>query len=363
MAEGMWKYFVSYSQDYFERDPWLHDPDRLWAEAKIRPFLNVSLDRVPGHSGQHMVVAEPCNTISNFAFHEASVWIGCKGHSFTRDEYASVMASLNALAPGSAFYHACACSTGGRGDTFPMDWILLQSYQILVREVVSQAGGALTADDKETLMGLGTSVGLATDLSKKMTSLAREPYDKETWEAALRTLAIPSFDTAVAGHIIFCLFALAGKFPLLGLESLVQRILDALLDTFGVGDAEWIQNTYIPTVRKALGAVTLCSDATTKLLNHLLKFAVTFVEALVFQEKMIPTPPVIREIVGWLDKLGLLTDALADMDTTWELYNGFNCPARSDHASWHTKAAHGFVHMYDMADIFATRIKSDASQC
>jgi hypothetical protein len=337
-------------------------PERLWAEAKILPRLNVSLGYLPGHSGQHMTVAEPCNTLSNFVFHETSVWMGCKGHSFTRDEYASVMAGLNALAPGSGFYHACACSTGGRGDTFPMDWVTLQSYQILVREVISQAGSALTDDNRKTLLGLGKSGGTAIDISRNFTRLSRQPHDKVAWNDAMRQTIVPNFDTSVAGHVIFCLFALAGNFPIPGLESVVQSLLDALLEGFSVGDAEWITKTYIPTVRKALGAVKLCGSST-ELLGHLLKFAVTFVEALVFQEKQLPVPPVIRDIVGWLDKLGILTDALADMDTTWSLYNGFNCTGRTDHASWHEKAAHGFVHMYAMADFFASGIKSSGQRC
>jgi hypothetical protein len=363
VSDGMWKYIWLYSQDASPDDLWLNKPEDLWAEHLIKPWLNVSLGYVPGHSGQQMTVAEPCNILSANIYHEATVWIACKGHHFTRDEYASLMASLNALAPGTAFNHACACKTGGRADTFAMDWVVTQSYQILVREVINAAGNSLTDEEKHVLFNMGSEVGSATELSKNLTKLFRGPYNREVWYDTFQTIPIPDFTSPVAGHLIFAMYALAGSYPIPGLESFVHTVLNTLLDIFPMADADWIKSTYMPTVQKALGAVTLCSDAASALLEHTLKFTVTFVEALVYQEKMIPLPPIFKDVAVWLDRLGVLTDALSDMARTWDIYNGFDCLARSDHAIWHEKAAHGFVHMFEMADTFANRVRSDAGQC
>jgi len=290
------------------------------------------------------------------AFAEAAVWISCKGYPFTRDEYASLTAGFNGLAAGSAFLHACACDTGGKADTFTMDWLMLQSYQIMVKGVIAKAGDQLTATEKHALETFGTSIGQATDLAKDLTRLFEQKYDHATWNTTIRSFDIPPYEMPIAGIILFVIFAVEGNIPIPGLDSLLQTILEGVMDIFGLPDKEWLTGTYIPAVRKVLGIAGLCGDATVEMLQTLMKFILTFVEALVFQEQKLEAPQWLRTVAGFLDSLGLSSSLLSDMVITWDYYNGFDCKGRSDHATWHEKAAHGLVHTLKMAELFTTRV-------
>merc|ERR1740121_1747504 len=124
-----------YSQDQSPDDLWLsrQKKGRMWDESKITPYPIIPLDSMRGRSGQEMTVCEPCNTLSNWAFHEASVWISCTGLPINRDEYASLIASFDALAVGGEFLHACACEAGNLVDRFTISWLMMQAYQLMVK--------------------------------------------------------------------------------------------------------------------------------------------------------------------------------------------------------------------------------------
>merc|ERR1740121_625128 len=95
------------------------------------------------------------------------------------------------------------------------------------------------------------------------------------------------------------------------------------------------------------------------MIGRFIKFTVTFVEAFMFQEQKFPVPGIVRDILGFLEKLGLSSDALGDMKTIWDLYNGETsmCHRRSPHATWHEKAAHGFMHIQNVASLLITEVK------
>jgi len=354
VGEGFWQWFYQYSQKQADNDQWGNNPDGLWDEAKILPRKKISLGFMPRHAGQEMTVFEPCNTLSNLAFHEAAIWISCKGWPFDRDEMASLVAAFDGLAAGSAFLHACACRTGGRADTFTMDWLMLQAYQSLVREVVNNAGDRLTSEERDAIMFFGRQPMLATDLAKDMTRLFESKYNHDDWNRTVNSFVIPAYEMPIAGVISFVLWGLQGKFPIPGLSSLLQSVLDALIGVFGVPDADFFQNTYMPAIRKALGFSNICFSAVMPVMEHTLAFIVTFVEALVFQEKQLPVPKPIRDALGFLDRLGMTSDRLRVMHVTWDYYNGFNCRAKSDHATWHEKAAQGLIHFLEVAEQYRT---------
>jgi len=351
VGEGIWEWFYQYSQKSASNDPWGANPDGLWEEAKMLPRTKIPLNVMPKlRDAQDMTVYEPCNTLSNLAFHEAAIWISCKGWPFDRDEIASIMASFNGLAAGSAFLHGCACSTGGKADTFTMDWLMLQAYQSLVREVVKNAGDRLTQEEQDAIMYFGKAPILATDVAKNMTRLFESKYNHEDWNRTIRSVAIPAYEMPIAGVISFVLWGLQGKLPIPGLGSLLQKVIDSLLDIFNVPDAKFFTELYMPAVQKALGFSNICFSSVLPVLKHTLSFAVTFVEALVFQEKQLPTPPWFRDALGFLDQLGVTSDQLRVMHVTWDYYNGFNCRGRSDHATWHEKAAQGLIHFLEVAE-------------
>merc|ERR1719491_1212727 len=96
--------------------------------------------------------------------------------------------------------------------------------------------------------------------------------------------------------------SLRGNWPIIGLESAVNALVDALLGALGGREVEYVKTKFRPAVRKAFSGAKYCGDRT-KMIGRFLKFTVTFVEAFMFQEEMIPVPPAVRDIVGWLEKL------------------------------------------------------------
>lgn len=364
VGDATWTWMLSYSQDSRDstNDPWGNNPDGLWEEAKITPWLNVSLDPVPGRSGQEMTVYEPCNGLSNIAFHHSAVWLSCKRTSFTRDDKASMVTALNMLAPGSFFLHACACSTGGRADTFPMDWLLFQAYQTTLGKAIDVAADVLTDAEKNALMYFNRPPLNALDIARNMTTLFRGKYDHDFWNATMRSIDVIGYDTSIAGVIAFVTYMM-GETALSWVAGPLDSLINTLLDLFSVGDAEWFRAVYIPAAKKVAATVHLCSDSTGSVLSRFLQFAVTFVEALVFQEQRLPTPPELRAILDFLASIGISSDLFDEMEGDWNYYNGFDCVSRSDHAYWHEKAAHGFAHMFAVADLMNGRVKSNSGEC
>merc|ERR1719491_2280917 len=182
-------------------------------------------------------------------------------------------------------------------------------------------------------------------------------YDSAIWNARLRGIKVPGFDKAVAGIVGFVAWGIQSFTPIPGFGSLLDSLLGAILGVLNPGDKDWFNNEYTPAVRKLWTQVSVCSGVRTLVVKKLLSFAVTFVEALVFQEQQLPVPPVIRSILDAMRKVGLDSGLLNDMHGDWDLYNKFNCEARSDHARWHVVAAHGLVHISEVADILVGRVK------
>lgn len=290
------------------------------------------------------------------------MWATCKVYpSFSQDEYASVLAGFTSLAAGSSFYHSSGTEIGGRADTFTIDWIMLQQYQILVKTVIADAGDGLSQAERDTILYLGYNIGLATDVAKAMTQLFSQKYDHAVWNATVHSFDIPPNLLPIAGICVFVLWSLEGKLPVPGLDSLIQSLLDALVNGFGLTFGPWLVDVYTPAVRKALSFSNLRLSAVLPVLEHFLKFVVTFVEALVFQEQRIPVPDAVLDVWRFFDQLGLSSDLLADMEITWEYYNGFNCRTRSDHGTWHEKAAYGFMHSLKLAEIFNSEVVPTSS--
>jgi len=356
--EGLWYWLYEITQNPSPNDP-LGDEetwtDGLWNESRIKPWKSIPLNNMRGRSGQRSKVIEPCNVLSSLAFNEATVWISCKGYSFSRDEMASIITAFNALSAGTAFNHVTGTSVGSHVDVFAMAWLLLQQYQIMTRSVVEQAGDRLNQTEKHAIEAFGYDVGQVTEMSKTMTRLFSQKYDREFWEKTVRAVDMPDFMKSITGLIIFALYGVEGAIPIPGLSWALNSLITGLLDMFDVPGKDYFLNTYIPAARKALSFSRMCSDAVLPVMEHILKFAVVFVEALVYQEKTLPVPKILKDVIVWADKAGITGDLLSDMVVTWDYYNGENCIARSDHANWHQKASHGLIHFTTVAELFLTK--------
>lgn len=376
VARGIWKWMFEYSQNSNSRDAWGGEWQNLWEEAKTYPWRELPLDPVPGRTGQKMTVYESCNTLSNIGFHETAVWASCKAYEgFTREEHASVVSAFNGLAAGSAFLHSCGCRLGNRTDTFTMDWLLLQAYQVMVKKAVAGAGDVLTQEERKAVFSLApkdTPPVIAVDVAKDMTRLLGEKYDRDFWNKTIFEYNIPSYMTGIGGVISFTLYGLKQNSIMPGiLEPLLDQLLSTLLGEFFKDDelkdvGEWLQAVYIPAAKKTWEQVTFCRATyigVDPLVTKFLQFVLTFVESLVYQENVIPPPPILKTIMDAMESLGLNSDLLTNMERTWDLYNGEDCLKRSDHTVWHIRAGHGLLHLLDMSEIFVSRIKKSSSEC
>lgn len=203
---------------------------------------------------------------------------------------------------------------------------------------------------------------MALSISRELTRLFSQKYDNAIWNETMAAMQVPHFDKAVAGIIGFMAWGVESYLPVPGLAALLDSLLGAILGLLNPRDVDWFKQKYQPAVRKMWSKVQVCKDARGLVVKKLLSFAVTFVEALVFQEQMIPVPPAIRRILDIMSSIGLNSGLLNDMRGDWDLYNSYNCHARSDHARWHVVAAHGLVHISEASDIMVGRVKA-AGHC
>jgi len=356
MGNGLWEWLYQYNLDQKPDDPWLSKiaAGQMYDESRITPYLEVSLDQFPGRNGDDMIVAEPCNTVSNIMYHEAAVWVSCKGYHFDREDMSTLMGSFNALAAGSSFMHASATRTGQLGDTVPMKLLMLQVHQIMTKSLVSRATG-LTQQEKDTIV-YNRRTGLATDHARTLTALFRGPYSTSKWEKEVQGLDLPDYELSIATVVVTVVEALDGNYPIPGTSWAVNALIDVLLDAIGGPDFEWIEVSFRPAIRKALKSVPLCRSAGGDLFNSMLDFCFTFVEAFLFQEELVPIPDIFRDILLFFESIGSTIGSYSDLRETWELYNGEKrmCESRSPHMSWHEKAAHGLVHIAKVAEIMLT---------
>lgn len=100
-------------------------------ESLLTPWgLEATLDNLPRHAGQKMVVREPLRRVVEvFLPPGLCVYISCKGCAFRRDAMASPGAALNSLSADTIFQHACVCATGGPADTFALYRLVMQIHQ------------------------------------------------------------------------------------------------------------------------------------------------------------------------------------------------------------------------------------------
>jgi len=320
--------------------------------------LKVSLNQLPGRSGDNMIVCEPCNTLSNIVFHEAAVYTACKGLPFTQDEMATTMAGYSALAAGSAFFHASATRHGHLADVFTMDLVMYQTHQLMVKSVLAKTSASLTQAERDTILYMGTSAGVAADKARELTAFFKQPYDRTKVWPAVKGLGLPSYMLSIMTSVVTFVESLRDNWPLLGLGTAVYKVIDILLDAIGGREAEYMKGTFRPAIKKAFAGADYCGDRKL-MIGHFIKFTLTFVEAFMYQEEKIPIPGSVRDLIRWLADLGFTSERFADMKSTWDLYNGETdmCHRRAAHGIWHEKAADGFMHIQNVAALLVTQVR------
>lgn len=251
--------------------------------------------------------------------------------------------------------HASGTRTGQMGDVAPIKVLMLQMHQIMAKSLLDRATG-LTQAERDAILYLRRS-GLATDHARTLTSLFRGQYSRTKWDSVVSDLDLPAYELSIAASVLTVVEALDGNYPIPGLGAAVNGLVDYLLSALGGSDIEWVASAYRPAIRKVFASVSLCGDAANGLLGSMIAFALTFAEAFIYQEEVVPFPPDAREFFRQLQEMGYTSGAFSDMVETWDMYNGERemCRSRSDHAQWHHLSAHGLVHMANVAEYILTR--------
>jgi len=360
VSDGVWEWMYMYSQEQNAKDEWLSRKERdgkMYNESNIKPYMKVALDQLPGRSGENMSVCEPCNTLSNIMFMEATVYSTCKGLPLSTDEWATLLSGFSGMGAGSAFFHASATKVGQLADVFGMELVMYQVHQLVVKGVLAQTGASLTQTERNNIMYLGKSAGPASRVAQRLTSTFRSPYDRVRWEAEVRSLGMPRYELSIVGIVLTVVEAMYGNWPIPGLGAAIDELIKVLLNALGGSDVEYAKNFYRPAIRKAFSGAKYCGSRNL-LVGRFLKFTLTFVEAFMFQEALIKPPAILRTLFSLLSGLGG-SGSLRDMEITWDIYNGQKswCHNRSPHATWHEKAAHGLMHIENVAALLISDVR------
>lgn len=358
VADGIWQWLFQYHRDPDPNDTWLHAKRQggMYDEANQLPYKKVCLNSLPGFEGEAMQVVEPCNTVSNLVYHQTALWFSCKGLPFRRDQYATLLTGLNALAAGSGFFHASATWTGQMADRMAIQLVLYNIHQIMVLKLVEAAPDLWTPEETHLAYTLGSKCGgWAPERAIELTSLYSGPFERAKWFNESNQIAecMPDYTTSIVAIVLTIVESLDRKWPLPGVGSLVFRFVDALLDGIGGNDAEWMKNTYRPIISRKFDSIGLCGSIGA-VFDGFIGFALSFGEAFIFQEEQLPVPGIIRELFDFLN----LADTTSEMQLEWDHFNGQQgtCHGRSAHSIWHEKSAHGFTKMVKVAEQFAYQI-------
>merc|ERR1719394_375141 len=87
------------------------------------------------------------------------------------------------------------------------------------------------------------------------------------------------------------------------LAGILDAALGAVMDVFGLREKDYFLNVYNPAVRKALSFSNLCSDTVAPVVEYTVKFILTFVEALVYQEQRLSVPQTIKDVLIILNEM------------------------------------------------------------
>jgi len=228
----------------------------------------------------------------------------------------------------------------------------------MVKGVLKHTDSSLTQAERDTILYMGTSAGLAADKARELTAFFRQPYDRTKVYTTMENLGLPSYMLSIITSVVTFVESLRGNWPLPGLGPAVYKVIDKLLKSVGGSEAEYVTGTFRPAVKKAFKGADYCGDRKL-LISNFIKFALTFVEAFMYQEEKVPIPDSFRDLIRWLAKLGFTTEGWADMKSTWDLYNGQAnmCHDRAPHGIWHEKAADGFMHIQNVAALLIREVR------
>ena len=124
-SDAMWRSFVSLGQA--AKNGWGFN-DSPWNEFNPTPLSGQAYPEAEG-----IVVAEPCNAVSNFAYYRAAVELCESTISFDNEDVVpALITSLVNLAFGSTFFHSARTRTSRLADSAPIDIISLIAYQAAI---------------------------------------------------------------------------------------------------------------------------------------------------------------------------------------------------------------------------------------
>lgn len=222
-------------------DGWGED-SAAWIEFNPTPLPSIDAS-IQGE----IIVAEPCNAVSNFAFYRASVEL-CEQKGFTfapslpEETIRAFVWTFANLGFGSTFFHSATTGAGFQADNRPIDIIALLIHQ---HAVSSLPYDPVLFDLSDTPRSL-TAIESAEELTRVFGQ-----GDPEKWETDLQLIDVPFYElafTATVGTALFLLFDDDTA------DSIGMALADALLMDSSLG---FVRERILPAVRVALSGINV----------------------------------------------------------------------------------------------------------
>jgi len=313
---------------------------------------NTTLFPLPG--GRSLLIFEPCNTASNFAYYHMVTSLARRrrwvmGRANTR----ALAQTCSALALGSAFFHGSHTRLGSRADNNLIGVMSFILHQASISKLPAQYRSPVITD-----LSMVRRNQTGVEMAQAITDLYRTRPNTE-WLEYFRQLDIPDYYTTWAALI-------ATLLTLLLPQSMVLPVALALASAFGVDDksVQFLEREYIPQIKNALGKKNLSIFKKHKLFSHAMKMVKKMVFAFKFQEQTFPLEflksPLANQLGAFfqfpLNKLSELWTPL-NKGISGSLLKGTGvypgdswCRSSQPHSLWHAQSAAALLDFFLLVD-------------
>lgn len=317
--------------------------------------------------GRTMIMEEPCNALSNFIFFQAAFHLSCMDRKGLTDEDTAVLVSqLMGMGAGSTYFHVSGTDAGRLGDVLGMQNYFFYAYQVSVRGTLEVAGDTLNQEEKDQILHMGTGAD-GVWAAKWMTNSFRNinaPFDVKNQELEKQKNYSPDYLISIVAWVTFSVHAIRKILP----AEIINKALELAQSLAGAGDVDPTLHRNAVTKAFTTG-LSLCSSHRREARKRFVQFAISMIQALIFQESIIKLPPwvgtIFNGLVNLFGKFGISTERYSPIGRGWDVYNGNKeyC-MKSSHAKWHEYASHGIGHMLELMQILRTSVvKGDGENC
>ena len=211
--------------------------DGSWIE--FNPTILPSID---DSIGGDIIVAEPCNAVSNFAYYRTAIEV-CERQPFSfgnEQVTRAVVHTLTNLAFGSTFFHSSATLTGGLADVRPIDLLALLFHQLAVSSLPYDP----LLFDLSEIPRTETGIEAADTLSRILLE-----QDPSSWRTALAGMDVPFFELTFSAFVGVLLNLLFAESTAAGIANTTAGLL------LSEESLDFVNNRVFPTATAAVADV------------------------------------------------------------------------------------------------------------